>query len=173
MIKLVSAEGAILEVEHEVIEQSGTIRNILGDVGVTDEPIPLPTISGSVLTLVINYCRHHKDDLSRRQPRETVGGTAGSEDDNDSTEASIQRAISQMDDFDHDFVRVDQGTLFDLILAANFLDIPPLVDLVGYTVANMIKGKSVDEIRRTFDVKNDFTPDEEESVRAANAWCES
>lgn len=32
------------------------------------------------------------------------------------------------------------------------------------TVANMIKGKSPEEIRRTFNIKNDFTPEEEEQV---------
>ena len=40
------------------------------------------------------------------------------------------------------------------------------------TVANMIKGKSPDEIRRTFNIKNDFTPEEEEQIRKENAWCE-
>ena len=31
-------------------------------------------------------------------------------------------------------------------------------------VANMIKGKTPDEIRKTFNIKNDFTPAEEEQV---------
>ncbi|KAJ2559215.1 hypothetical protein EV175_000444 [Coemansia sp. RSA 1933] len=170
MVKLVSAEGSILEVEREVIEQSGTIRNILSDVGAADEPIPLPTVSGAILTKIIEYCRHHKDDANRRVARE---GSGSNEEENDSTEASIQRAVDQMDGFDHEFCRVDQGTLYDIILAANFLDIQPLLDLAGYTVANMVKGKSVEEIRKTFDIKNDFTPEEEENIRKANAWCDS
>ena len=32
------------------------------------------------------------------------------------------------------------------------------------TVANMIKGKQPEEIRKTFNIKNDFTPQEEEQV---------
>ena len=32
------------------------------------------------------------------------------------------------------------------------------------TVANMIKGKTPEEIRKTFNIKNDFTPAEEEQV---------
>ncbi|KAJ1666121.1 hypothetical protein IW140_001852 [Coemansia sp. RSA 1813] len=170
MIKLVSAEGSILEVERDVIEQSGTIRNILSDVGATDDPIPLPTVSGPILTKIIDYCRHHKDDISRRQPREATGSN---EEENDSTEASIKRAVDQMDGYDHEFCRVDQGTLYDILLAANFLDIQPLLNLAGYTVANMMKSKSVEEIRQTFDIKSDFTPEEEEGMRKANAWCDS
>ena len=56
------------------------------------------------------------------------------------------------------------------------------------TVANMIKGKTPEEIRKTFNIKNDFTPAEEEQVRLQteivsfsilvfqvrkeNEWCE-
>lgn len=61
-------------------------------------------------------------------------------------------------------VQVDQGTLFELILAANYLDIKGLLDVTCKTVANMIKGKTPEEIRRTFNIKNDFTPEEEEQV---------
>jgi hypothetical protein len=39
-------------------------------------------------------------------------------------------------------VKVDQSTLFDLILAANYLNIKSLLDLTCQTVAGMIKGKT-------------------------------
>jgi hypothetical protein len=53
--------------------------------------------------------------------------------------------------------------LYD-IQAANYLDIKGLLDVTCKTVANMIKGKSPEEIRKTFNIKNDFTPAEEEQV---------
>ena len=66
--------------------------------------------------------------------------------------------------WDQDFLKVDQGILFQLILvgifhshAANYLDIKGLLDVTCKTVANMIKGKVLEEIRRTFNIKNDFT----------------
>eukprot|EP00483_Globobulimina_turgida_P002274 UN02276 len=70
------------------------------------------------------------------------------------------------------FVEVDQETLFELILAANHLKIKPLLDLTCAKVASMIKGKSPEEIRQTFNIQNDFTPEEEEAVRAENRWAE-
>ncbi|KAJ1720570.1 hypothetical protein LPJ53_004811 [Coemansia erecta] len=134
----------------------------------TDKPIPLPNVSGPILTKIIQYCQHHKDDASRRQPK-----PSNYDLENDCSEAAVQQAIEKMDDFDRDFCRVDQGTLYDLLLAANFLDIQPLLDLVGYTVASMMKDKSVQEIRDTFHIKNDFTPEEEKRVIKENSWCEN
>lgn len=56
--------------------------------------------------------------------------------------------------------------------AANYLDIKGLLDVTCKTVANMIKGKTPEEIRKTFNIKNDFTASEEEQVRKENEWCE-
>ena len=70
------------------------------------------------------------------------------------------------------YVSVEQDILFELILAANFMDIKPLLDLTCATVASMIKGKTPEEIRKTFNIVNDFTPEEEAQVREENKWCE-
>ncbi|KAK1908906.1 hypothetical protein P3342_006786 [Pyrenophora teres f. teres] len=53
--------------------------------------------------------------------------------------------------------RGDQEMLFEIILAANYLDIKALLDVGCKTVANMIKGKSPDEIRKTFNIGNNNT----------------
>jgi S-phase kinase-associated protein 1 len=60
----------------------------------------------------------------------------------------------------------------DFSQAANYLDIKGLLDVTCKTVANMIKGKTPEEIRKTFNIKNDFTASEEEQVRKENEWCE-
>ena len=82
-----------------------------------------------------------------------------------------------------------------MILAANYMDIKSLLDLCCAKVASMIKGKTTEEIRKTFNIKNDFTPgegrrkgwagqggahprprptpaEEEAQVREENRWCE-
>ena len=35
----------------------------------------------------------------------------------------------------------------------------------------MMKGKTVEEIRKKFNIKNDYTPQEEEKVRGENQWA--
>jgi S-phase kinase-associated protein 1 len=126
------------------------------DIGEGDD-IPLPNVSAKILAKVIEYCQEH----ARGEPRgeEAAAG------------AKSTKAEEELKTWDAEFTKVDQGTLFELILAANYLNIKPLLDLTCLTVANMIKGKTPEEIRKTFNIENDFTPEEEEEVRRENQWA--
>ncbi|EFC48998.1 predicted protein, partial [Naegleria gruberi] len=70
------------------------------------------------------------------------------------------------------FENLDQVHLFALIIAANATFSKKILDLLCAQVANMIRGKSPEQIRDTFNIKNDFTPEEEEAVRRENSWVE-
>ena len=74
--------------------------------------------------------------------------------------------------WDRDFFKVETITLFEIILAANYLDVKGLLEMGCKTVADMMGGKSAEEIRRTFNIENDLTAEEEEQIRKENAWCE-
>ena len=64
-----------------------------------------------------------------------------------------------------------QEELFKLTNAANFMNIPPLLALCCAKVATMIKSQSPEQIRKMFGV-GDITPQEEQTVRQYNRWCE-
>jgi S-phase kinase-associated protein 1 len=149
-LKLQSSDGEIFSVETQIAKQSNTIRTMLEELGMGDddeEAIPLPNVNAAILKKVIAWCTQHKDD------------TPPPEDDE-----NREKSTDDISTWDMEFLKVDQGTLFELILAANYLDIKGLLDVTCKTVANMIKGKTADEIRKTFNIKNDFTPAEEEQV---------
>ncbi|PHT93248.1 SKP1-like protein 1B [Capsicum annuum] len=55
--------------------------------------------------------------------------------------------------------------------AANYLNIKIQLDLTYQTVADMIKGNTLEEIHKTFNIKNDFTSEEGEEARRENAWA--
>ncbi|KAK8707886.1 hypothetical protein V6N13_058937 [Hibiscus sabdariffa] len=65
----------------------------------------------------------------------------------------------------------DDLKAWDADFAANYLNIKSLLDLTCQIVADIIKGKMPEEIRKTFNNKNDFTPEEEEEVRRENQWA--
>jgi len=157
-IKLQSSDGEIFDTDVQIAKCSGTIKTMLEDLGMDegdDEVVPLPNVNSAILRKVLQWATYHKDDP---QPAE--------DDENK------EKRTDDISSWDADFLKVDQGTLFELILAANYLDIKGLLDVTCKTVANMIKGKTPEEIRKTFNIKNDFTPAEEEQVRKENEWCE-
>jgi S-phase kinase-associated protein 1 len=64
-----------------------------------------------------------------------------------------------------DSLRVEQGTLFEIMLAANHLDTKGFSDVTCTAVANMMAGKSPEEIRKTCKIKKNFNPAWEEQIR--------
>ncbi|KAF7019607.1 hypothetical protein CFC21_032767 [Triticum aestivum] len=153
MITLKSSDGEEFQVEVAVAMESQTIRHMIED-DCADNGIPLPNVDSKILSKVIEYCKKHAPKPA---------------DSSDFTAAAAP--AEDLKSFDAEFVKVDQATLFDLILAANYLNIKGLLDLTCQTVADMIKGKTPEEIRKTFNIKNDFTPEEEAEIRRENQWA--
>ncbi|KAL6211981.1 hypothetical protein ACLB2K_017204 [Fragaria x ananassa] len=120
--------------------------------------IPLPKITGFILREVIDYCRAHAYGV-KESKKDMIANFIN------------PRRPSPLRAWEAQFVKLDQRLLFDLILAANFLDIKGLLDLTAQAVADMIKGKNAEEIREHFNIKNDYTPEEEEEVRRENQWA--
>jgi len=157
-IKLQSSDGEVFDIDVEIAKQSITIKTMLDDLGMEegdDEIVPLPNVNAAILRKVVQWCTYHRDDPPLTE-----------EDDNK------EKRTDDISSWDADFLKLDQGTLFELILAANYLDIKGLMDNTTKTVANLIKGKTSEEMRKTFNIKNDFTPAEEEIARKENQWME-
>lgn len=157
-IRLQSSDGKLFETTEEIARCSGTIRTMLEDCCFEEGQetvVPLANVNSTVLNKFIEWATHHKDD------------PVPVDDDE-----SKDKRTDDISSWDTNFLKVDQGMLFELILAANYLDTKGLLDVTCKTVANMIKGKTPDEIRRCFNIENDFTAAEEEQVRKENEWCE-
>lgn len=118
--------------------------------------IPLPNVKSRVLGKVIEFCEHFLEE-----PMTEIEKPLKSRNMAD----VVQQWYAN-------FIDVEQDLLFELILAANYMDIKPLLDLTCATVASMIKGKNPEGIRSTFNIVNDFSPEEEAQVREENKWCE-
>jgi S-phase kinase-associated protein 1 len=147
-IMLKSSDGETFVIAKAVAMKSETVKNLIEDVG-SDTGIPISEVTGRILAKVIEYCKKHVE--------------AESSDGNCSKD--------ELKKWDAEFVNVDKPTLFDLIMAANYLHIKSLLDLTCMTVADMIKGKTPEEIRNTLNIENDFTKEEEEELRRENQWA--
>lgn len=149
---LSSSDNEEFKIDKVVAQKSVLIKNMLEDISDYDAPIPLPNVTAKILGKIIEWCSHHKDDQVTKNDEENRN--------------------TEIDEWDKKYMEVDQETLFDIILAANYLDIKPLLDVGCKTVANMVKGKSAEEIRKIFNITNDFTPEEEYQIKKENEWAE-
>ena len=72
------------------------------DLGMDDDdedPVPLPNVNAAILKKVIQWATHHKDD------------PPPPEDDENK-----EKRTDDIEPWDMEFLKVDQGTLFELIL---------------------------------------------------------
>ncbi|KAK9163612.1 hypothetical protein Syun_004514 [Stephania yunnanensis] len=148
-ITLLSSDREQFIVDEVVAIQSETIKNLIEDTVVDEDGIPLPVVHSRILAQVTEYLKKH----------------ANYKPDNDA-------AKEELKNWDVNFLsKLDNKTLFDLILAANYLDIKGLLDLTCQAVADLMKEMSVEEVRKLFNIENDFTPEEEEALRKENQWA--
>lgn len=66
-----------------------------------EEPIPIPNVNAAILKKVIQWCTYHKDDPPP---------PADDEDE--------EKRTDDIGTWDMEFLKVDQGTLFELILVS-------------------------------------------------------
>jgi len=133
---------------------SGTIANMLDDID-DDSNIPIPNIKGEIMKKVVDFCKQHPDAPL-----------------NPTDAQQLELRTKPLEGWDQDFVRVPLSTLFEMILAANFLDLKPMLDVTCKGVAEMIKGKSPEDIKKIFGVEGDFTQEEKTQVLIDNPWLQ-
>jgi len=141
-VTLSSSDNQYFTIDKEVAEKSGLIRDML-DVCESGSVIPLPRVHSDALRKIIEYCEYHRND-----PVETAEGS------NDIKDVVI-------DDWDRQFIEnINSNELFfDITIASNYLNIEPLLNLSIQRIADMIRGKTPEEIRDYFNI---IPPIEEE-----------
>ena len=134
---------------------SSIISEMMKDESDLNLQIPLPNVRSDILIKVIDFCTHYKAEPMNEIEKPLKSGNM--------TEI-VQPWYS-------DFVSVEQTALFEMILAANYMNIQPLLDLTSAAVAAIVKGKNPEEIRKSFNITNDFTPEEEEAQAHEEKKC--
>ena len=153
MLKLTTMDGETVEVEKEIACKSVLVKGIVDDAG-TDDDIPLPSVKKAILDKIIEYCTY----IHTNTPPEIEKPLRSND---------LAGVVNQ---WYADFVKLEQEVLFELILAANFMDIKSLLELTTAKVASLIKGKTIPETRKFFNIENDFTPEEEAQIMDDNRW---
>jgi S-phase kinase-associated protein 1 len=148
-------EPVRIRIPRNAAKMSSLIASMLQDDEEGEESeIPLQEVTKEVLDKVVEFLLEHMDD-----PMRDIAKPIHSN--------KIEELVGE---WDAEFIDLEQEFLFRLILAANYMDIPSLLDLSITKVATMIKGKEPDEVKRLFNIDPDLTPEEEKLVRDQNQW---
>ena len=153
LIKLISKDRFEYYIKLEAAIHSELIKALLviSDEDIANSSIeissnteiPLNDINGNILSKIIDYLNYITFDNSN---------------------------ISEF--FKKFLAEINNETLFEIIIGTNYLEIKCLLDLTCKAVADEIKQcNTPQEIRRRFNIVNDFTPEEEEEIIKENEWC--
>jgi S-phase kinase-associated protein 1 len=157
-IILISSDSKQFSVSHKIATNSGLINMMLESVPEENMElveIPLPNINSKILKKVIDFLEHFYQSPLEDIPKPIKSGKM-IENVKDEWYAKFIDEQSQED-------------LFELILAANYADINPLLNLGCAKTACLIKGKTPEEIRKTFNIKDD-NQEENNNNKIEKVW---
>ena len=153
---IVSSDEVAFPVSKSILQMSGLIASIYDEGENEDKTFPILGVDSSTMKKVIEFCEHYQVEAM----------------------SEIAKPI-QTNDFSklvpewyNEFTNIEYTLLFQIVEAANYMDIPPLMNLICAKIASMIKDKSIEQIRETFSIENDLTPEEEEKMKEEYKWCE-
>lgn len=160
MITLKSSDGKPFEVSKEVAARlSKFLADKIARGCSDDDGIELQSIGSEALEKVVDYCNRH--DPSASAASIIRGRSFYAAPSKDLEEWEDRKLVE----------RLSQDALFDLVEAADFLKMDGLLDVTCRKIADMMKGKTTAQIRETFNIKSDFTEEQEEEIRQEHAWA--
>ena len=124
--------------------RSNLLKNLIEDYPSGNYPIN--EVNYDTLLKIKDYLEHYEDS----EPKEI------------SQPLPKKDFIDCVDNWDYDYININEEKIFEIMLAANFMDIQPLLDLTCAKIASEIKGKNDEEIRRLFKFEKDSDEDGEE-----------
>ncbi|CAN0901917.1 SKP1-like protein 16 [Linum grandiflorum] len=159
-ITLKTADDILFEVDKPVAMELDTVKNFFcedeSNIASSSEAgvvVPLLNVSAQALEKIIIYCTKQVEFDKRPA-------------DIDNEEKN------KMKKFRDEFVNeLGNEELKELIVAANYLNIPSLMDTLCDNAADRIKNRSVKYVRKFFGIENDYTPEEEQALREQYAWA--
>ena len=152
---MISSDGEQFELSTQAAMRSQLVKDSID--GSKEDIIEFTAnkVKGNILIKVVEYLEHYKD----KEPKEIEHPLPTS---------NFSECV---DKWDFDYIDIDLGLIHEIISAANYLDIKPLLELASAKVASLIKGKTTEEVRKLFGITNDFTPEEDQQIIEENKWC--
>jgi S-phase kinase-associated protein 1 len=147
LITLKSSDGKVHRASVAAAQLSVILSGMIEEVVTDDEVVIVPLVDGPTLVTVLEYCTKHAEVAAAARGTSAV---------------AFATASKALEAWDRDFLdRLTMDALHDLFVASNFLEIQGLLNAIAQKAADVIKGKTTEQIRDAFNIVNDLTPEQE------------
>ncbi|GAX22073.1 hypothetical protein FisN_6Hh320 [Fistulifera solaris] len=155
-IVLRGSDDVKVEIDAKVCEPSEFLRNQLEDIENADVgEISVPKVEGAILELIVKFLNHHAEDALVKIVHPIEGDT-------------VEDVVKQ--EWYATFINeLHEKVVYKLLLAANFMHIQPLLDLVVLRIAWLFSKKTPDELKTLLKFEG-LTPEQEEKARRDHPW---
>ena len=166
-LSIKTSDDQTFKVDWDVARQSQTIRTMLDDLGIEEDgdsqdtiPLPNEEVTGPVFQKALEWCEKNRGKPDYKP------------EDEDESKPKEYVSITQLNDWEQNYIKMTVPEMFPLLITANFLEIKGLIRLMVKAVALQIQGKEVEEIRKTFNVEDPkWTPEELQKLKDENSWA--
>jgi S-phase kinase-associated protein 1 len=155
-VTLRSKDGKEFRVSTEAARLSDLVKDaLLDDEGGEVTLVDVLRVSSDCLEEVVSFLSHYQEEKMTDIPT-PLNGT------------SFAEIVTQT--WYRDFVESkEREVIFDLLTAANYMGIKPLLDLTCLKVTFELTGKTAEEIREILNLPA-LTPEEEATARVEHKW---
>lgn len=196
-LQLQNGNGRVFTLDHSAAKHSALIHMLLQNFDEDNPhgsviPLAINDVSDAALGKVFEWMHYHKDevkdavdddnsDVCRRLEGMKISASTASQDvskgKSNSNSANTnpkprRKSCVKFTKSDLSFFSTTMTSrmLYEILIAANYLEVKPLYDMACLVVADMIRAKTTEETREIDGVRNDFTGEEEETVKTGLGW---
>ena len=112
------------------------------------------------MQLIVEYCKHYDFKKTATDIEKPL--------------KSKDPKVFIKDDWERDFIeKLDLDARCELLMAANYFNIPAIFELCCAAIAAFFKGKDFDKIKGDFGLQDvTYTPEDEEKLKAEYPWIQ-
>jgi len=158
MLTLTTKDGKEVSVTQDIRTMSKLVDEALLDNASEQASIVCGDVNEQELKMIIDYCTHYsfnktKTDIEHPLP-------------------SKDPKVFIKDEWEREFMdKLDLDAKCELLMAANYFDIPAIFELCCACIASFFKGKDFEKIKADFGLQDvTYTPEDEEKLKQEYPW---
>jgi len=160
MLKITTKDAQEIEVSQDIRQMSKLIEESLMDNESETAELKTNDVKAEEMNLIIEYCKHYEFKKTATDIEKPL--------------VSKDPKVFLKDDWEREFIdKLNLDAKCELLMAANYFNIPAIFELCCATIAAFFKGKDFDKIKGEFGLQDvTYTPEDEEKLKAEYPWIQ-